>query len=82
SFVSHGVIVFVESAKEEIRKYGVKKGEPAEFKIELTEDMVDEMVGIIRNVWRGIQELHFEKLPERDNKGKCNRCDFDHICWG
>jgi DNA helicase-2/ATP-dependent DNA helicase PcrA len=82
SFVSHGVIVFVEPAKEEIRKYGVKKGEPAEFKIELTGDMVDEMVGIIKNVWRSIQELHFEKLPERDNKGKCNRCDFDHICWG
>ena len=80
-FVSHGVIVFVEPAMEENRKYGVKKGEPTEFKIKLNEDMVDEMVGMIKNAWRDIQDLGFEKLPERDKK-KCPYCDFDYICWG
>lgn len=79
--VNYGVLAFVEPAKEELIKYGIKKGEPSEFKVGLDDDMVDEMVGIIRNVWRGIQELRFEKLPERD-KYKCRHCDFDHICWG
>ncbi len=79
--VSHGVLVFVEPAKEEIRKYGIKKGEPTEFKVELKDDIVDEMLGIIKDVWRGIQGLDFKKLPERDKK-KCDWCDFDHICWG
>jgi len=78
--VSHGVLVFVEPAKDDLIKYGIKKGEPAEFKVGLTEDMVDEMVSIIKNTWRNIQGLYFEKLPERD-KDKCAYCDFDHICW-
>ncbi len=79
-FVSHGVLVFVEPAKEENKKCGIKKGEPAEFKIELNDEMVDEMVGLIKNTWRNIQDLSFEKLPERDKK-KCPQCDFDNICW-
>jgi len=79
--VSHGVLLFVEPAKEENKKCGIKKGEPVEFKIPLNDDMVDEMTGIIKNVWRGIQDLDFEKLPERDKK-KCFHCDFDNICWG
>jgi len=79
--VSHGVLVFVEPAKNDLRKYNIKEGEPTEFKIELTEDMVDEMTAIIKNAWRSIQDLHFEKLPERD-KNKCDHCDFNHICWG
>ncbi|MFH1782866.1 MAG: ATP-dependent DNA helicase [Candidatus Omnitrophota bacterium] len=78
--VSHGVLVFVEPSKDEVRSFGIKKGEPVEFKVELNEDMVSEMVMIIKNAWRGIQELHFEKLPERD-MNKCRWCDFDHICW-
>ncbi len=78
--VSHGVLVFVEPAKEENKKSGIKKGEPTEFKIALNDDMVDELTGIIRNVSRGIQNLDFKKLPERDKK-KCSYCDFDNICW-
>jgi DNA helicase-2/ATP-dependent DNA helicase PcrA len=78
--VSHGVLLFVEPAKDELRKYSIKKGEPTEFKIELKQEMVDEMVSIIKNTWRDIQALHFEKLPERD-KDKCGNCDFDRICW-
>ncbi|MBU1913252.1 MAG: PD-(D/E)XK nuclease family protein, partial [Candidatus Omnitrophica bacterium] len=78
--VSHGVLVFVQPAKKDLRKYGIKQGEPTEFKIGLTEEMVDEMVNIIRNTWRNIQDLSFEKLPERD-KEKCANCDFDRICW-
>ncbi|MEE8317735.1 MAG: ATP-dependent DNA helicase, partial [Candidatus Omnitrophota bacterium] len=82
-FVSHGILVFVEPSREELRKYNIKKGEPAEFRVELTEEMVDEMAGIIKNAWRSIQGLHFEKLKERDpDKKKCGGCDFDHICWG
>lgn len=79
--VSHGILVFVEPAKDNMVTYGVKKGEPAEFKVEITEEMVDEMIGIIKNIWANIQDLHFEKLPERDRK-KCGNCDFDYICWG
>ncbi|MFC1666421.1 ATP-dependent helicase [Candidatus Omnitrophota bacterium] len=79
--VSHGVLVFVEPAKEDVRRYSIKKGEPTEFKVELLEDMVDEMTGIIGNTWRNIQDLHFEKLTEPDKK-KCSYCDFSHICWG
>ncbi|MBU1006947.1 MAG: ATP-dependent helicase [Candidatus Omnitrophica bacterium] len=78
--VSHGVLLFVEPAAEESRKYGIKKGEPTEFRVELNDEMVDEMVGIIKNCWRNIQGLRFEKLPERDSK-KCSWCDFNHICW-
>jgi len=79
--VSHGLLIFVEPAKEEIKKYGIKKDEPTELEVELNEDMVDQMVGIIKNAWQGIQNLHFEKLTERDKK-KCSYCDFDNICWG
>ncbi|MFH1478322.1 MAG: ATP-dependent DNA helicase [Candidatus Omnitrophota bacterium] len=79
-FVSHGVLVFVEPAKDDGRNFGIKKSEPTEFKVELTEDMVSRMVSIIKDVWQGIQGLHFEKLPERDSK-KCAWCDFDYICW-
>ncbi len=79
-FVSHGVLLFVEPAKEDNRKYGIKKGEPAEFKVRFNEEMVDDMVNIIKNTWRGIQDLDFQKLPERDRK-KCGNCDFDYICW-
>ncbi|MCX5692348.1 MAG: ATP-dependent DNA helicase [Candidatus Omnitrophica bacterium] len=79
--VSHGILVFVEPAKNDLRKYGIKEGEPTEFKVELKEDMVDEMASIIKNAWDSIQGQHFEKLSERD-KDKCGNCDFDHICWG
>jgi len=79
--VSHGMLVFVEPAKNDLRKYGIKEGEPTEFKVNLTDEMVDEIAGIIKNAWNNIQGLHFEKLSER-NKNKCGNCDFDHICWG
>ena len=79
--VSHGILVFVEPAKKDLIKCNIKEGEPTEFKIELTEEMVDEMTSIIKNTWKNIQDLCFEKLPERD-KEKCGHCDFDHICWG
>jgi len=79
--VSHGVLAFVEPAKKELRKYNIKEGEPTEFKILLTDAMVSEMVSIIKDTWKNIQALSFEKLPERD-KDKCGNCDFDRICWG
>ena len=79
--VSHGTLVFVEPAKNDLIKYGIKEGEPTEFKVNLTDEMVDEMICIIKNTWNNIQALHFEKLSERD-KNKCGNCDFDSICWG
>ena len=78
--VSHGVMVFVEPAKKGLKKYSIEEGEPAEFKVQLNEGMVDEMTNIIKDTWKNIQSLHFEKLPERD-KNKCDNCDFDSICW-
>ncbi|MDP2912248.1 MAG: ATP-dependent DNA helicase [Candidatus Omnitrophota bacterium] len=78
--VSHGILAFVEPAKKELRKYNIKEGEPTEFKICLTDDMVSQMTAIIKDTWKNIQALHFEKLPGRD-KDKCGNCDFDHICW-
>jgi CRISPR/Cas system-associated exonuclease Cas4 (RecB family) len=80
TLVSHGMLVFVEPAEKSLIKCGIKEGEPTEFKVKLTEDMVDEMTAIIKNTWNNIQGLHFEKLPGRD-KNKCDHCDFNHICW-
>ena len=79
--VSEGVLVFVEPAKSDVIKYGLKKGEFVNKKVIITEDRVKELKAVIKKVWHDIQELHFDKLPKRD-ESKCGRCDFDMICWG
>lgn len=80
--VSKGVLVFIEPAKSSVIKYNMKKGEFINKEIEITEDMVTELEGVIKNCWRSILNLDFEKLPERDdNVRKCGGCNYKHICW-
>ncbi|MFA5500279.1 MAG: PD-(D/E)XK nuclease family protein, partial [Candidatus Omnitrophota bacterium] len=79
--VTHGVLVFIEPLKTDLRKYGYKKGDYADFCVEISEDMVGEMEKVIKRIWSDIKDLRFEKLPQRDDD-KCGKCDFDSICWG
>ena len=79
--VSHGVLAFLEPAKNTSRKYNLTKGEYVDKKIPVTEKMVDEFEGVILSVWRQINNLEFDKLPERD-RSKCGNCAFDSMCWG
>ncbi|MDP3791927.1 MAG: ATP-dependent DNA helicase [Candidatus Omnitrophota bacterium] len=79
--VSHGVLAFIEPLKSELRKYGYRKGDYANFSVEISEDMVRNMEELIKKVWADIKALSFEKLPERDDD-KCQKCDFDDVCWG
>jgi len=78
--ISEGMLVFIEPAKTSVIKYGLKKGEFINKRIELTDSMTEELEKVIKNVWKEIQKLNFDKLPERD-KSKCGNCDFDSICW-
>jgi len=79
--VSHGVLTFIEPLKADLRKYGYKKGDYADFAVEISRDMVESMEELIKKIWARIQELKFDRLPERD-EDKCGNCDFDYICWG
>lgn len=77
---SHGVLVFIEPLSSEIRKLNLKKGDYATLPVEIPKDMVTEMEDIIKDTWRNIKSLRFEKLAKRD-EDKCGRCDYDDICW-
>ncbi len=79
--VSHGVLVFIEPLKSDLRKYGYRKGGYADYAVEISEEMVRDMEELIKKIWSDIKSLRFEKLPERD-MDKCPKCDFDDICWG
>jgi len=78
--VSHGVLVFLEPARVTSRKYSLTKGEYKDKKIYITDAMVDEFECLIQEVWKKINSLEFDKLPERDPK-KCTYCAFNAICW-
>jgi DNA helicase-2/ATP-dependent DNA helicase PcrA len=80
--VSRGLLQFLEPVSETVKKYELDKGEYRDMDIELTGEMVSELEGLIIKCWQDIQELRFEKLPERDDKDRCARCEFDPICWG
>ena len=75
------MLVFIEPLKADLRKYGYKKGDYANFSVEISEGMVDDMDKLIKDTWSDIKKLKFEKLPARD-EDKCGKCDFDYICWG
>lgn len=77
--VKCGCLVFIEPLSSALKGY--KKDEHVIKKIDISESMVEEMEGIIKDIWGNIQRLQFEKLKKRDEK-KCSRCDFDTICWG
>jgi len=81
--VSHGVLVFVEPANSTVLKYGLKKGDFINKEVEITDGMVLELEKVIRDCWRSIKSLDFEKLPEEDDDiKKCGGCDYKNMCWG
>ena len=79
--VSHGVLAFIEPLKADLKKHGYKKGDYTNYAVEISEEMVRSMEGLIEKTWLEIKALKFEKLPDRD-EDKCKKCDFDYICWG
>jgi len=79
--VSSGTLQFLEPVSKTVKKYALEKGAYCDINIELTEDMVSSLEKLITRCWKDIQALKFEKLPQRDGKERCKRCDFDSICW-
>jgi len=79
--VGHGVLLFIEPVSKDLRKEGHRKGDHVSKSVRISDSMVEEVEGLIKNVWRDIQQLRFEKLKMRDDD-KCGKCDFDKICWG
>lgn len=81
--ISHGALVFIEPMKSTAAKYSLKEGEYINRIVELNNDMVAELEAVIKDCWRGIKNLEFDRLPERDAAPKkCGNCDYDDICWG
>jgi DNA helicase II / ATP-dependent DNA helicase PcrA len=78
--VSHGVLAFIEPVTRNLRAQGYKKGDYATKTIEISDEMVAEIEGVIRRAWSDIKKLRFEKLPRRNDR-ICSNCDFDTICW-
>jgi len=79
--VKCGVLVFIEPLKSELKKYGYKKGSYVNYSVEISDDMVSNIEELIKKIWADIKALKFEKLSERDID-KCQKCDFNDICWG
>ena len=79
--VGAGELVFIEPVSADLRTQGYKKGQYVSKRVEISDEMVDEVEEVIKDVWGKIKHLEFAKLPERDEK-ICGRCDFDPICWG
>ncbi len=80
--VSKGVLQFLEKTATSVKKYGLEMGAYRNEEVELTDGMVEELERVLAKCWRDIRALQFEKLPERDGKERCTRCEYDHICWG
>lgn len=78
--VSHGVLVFLEPAAMTSPKYSLTKGDYVDKKVAVTDAMVEELEGVIYKVWKQLNNLEFDKFPERDTK-KCRTCAYDAICW-
>ena len=78
--VSHGMLVFVEPAKDTVKRYNLIKGKYVDKKVRITEGMVCDLEELIKDVWNRINRLKFDKLPEKD-KHICPSCDFCWICW-
>jgi len=76
----YGVLVFIEPLSADIKKLGLKKGTYVSLPVQISEDMAREMEDIIKDTWREIKRLRFEKFAKRD-KEKCGKCDYDDICW-
>ena len=79
--VAKGVLQFLEPVSASVKKYGLEKGTYRNEVVELTDSMVENLEKVIKNVWRDIQSLKFDKLPEQDERDRCARCAFSHVCW-
>ncbi|MDD5504109.1 MAG: ATP-dependent DNA helicase [Candidatus Omnitrophica bacterium] len=80
--VAEGMLVFVEPAKTSNKKHGLKIGEHVRISLKITDDMVSELECVVKDSWKSIKQLCFDKLPEYDkSKEKCGNCDYKHICW-
>ncbi|MFH1380995.1 MAG: PD-(D/E)XK nuclease family protein, partial [Candidatus Omnitrophota bacterium] len=82
AILTKGKLQFLEPASKTVKKYGLNKGEYKDIELDLNDEMVRDLEKVIEESWKNIQSLNFEKLPERDTKEACKRCDFDIICWG
>lgn len=80
--VSKGVLQFLEPAGSTVKKYALEKGVFRNVIVELTDDMTRELESVILRNWGEIRMLKFDRLPERDEKARCVRCEYDSICWG
>lgn len=74
--VETGKLVFIDTSDIENCK---------NIEIKVTEDMVEQIENVIKECWKKIKSLEFEKLPKPD-KDKCGtpkkqRCDYYDICW-
>ncbi len=78
--VSHGVLVFLEPVKNTSQKYNLTKGDYVNKGLAITDKMVNEFEDVVFRVWKQINNLEFDKLPEKDPK-KCAGCAFNSICW-
>jgi len=77
---SHGILVFTEPLSCDIKKLGYEEGQYVNKVVSISDDMVTDLERLIKNVWKGIKGLEFNKLPKRD-KDKCGKCDFQAFCW-
>jgi len=80
--ISKGVLKFLEPVKASVKKYDLEKGEYRDETVELTDQMVKDLKKVIADAWGNIQKLKFDKLPKRDSKERCARCEYDSMCWG
>ncbi|MCG2704930.1 MAG: ATP-dependent helicase [Candidatus Omnitrophica bacterium] len=81
--VTEGTLVFTAEVKATVLKYGLKKGAYINKTVELSDDMVEQLEDVIKNCWRDINALKFEKLENTDENRKktCNKCEYNDICW-
>ena len=75
--VESGKLIFIDSSETKDFKTHQAK---------ITDETVKELEGVIKNCWKKINNLEFEKLPEPDDE-KCGTkkrqlCDYYDICWG
>ena len=77
---SSGSLVFIEPLSADIRKAGYKKGDHATKTVSISDAMVSSLEEVIKDIWKKIKGLKFDRLKKRDNK-ICGMCDFDSICW-
>ncbi|MGE3278239.1 MAG: ATP-dependent helicase [Candidatus Altimarinota bacterium] len=78
--VTSGQLVFIDPVKTTVKKYGLEEGTFVNKSIPLTQDMVKQYEKLIQEIWKKIQDLQFDQLPEYDDK-KCDFCPYRGVCW-